>query len=184
MKRTDEIYRGVRVITLGYSEAVRGEALLRGRELISLNGPTELTVIKALHDAVDELITVEASSGSTQFPDDKLYKIAITASENILSEKQKRMLSEHYRAKESTMTLRQLASAVDFRSWVSGKRVYEQLGRLLGQSMLFQPRDKEDGSPDWLRILFEASNISEPVDIRPLRLRAQLCAALRRVSWA
>ena len=181
-ERSREAYKGTSLIARTYRKTVRGKAWCDGREIASIEGLTEPDVLTALRELVDAAFTVETIPGSVRYPSTKAYEMALQSNLEHLTDKYRLMLCAHYKAPDRTLTMRDLADAAEYPTWTSADRHYNTVGRMLGESMLFQPRARASGFPIWMLMIAEGANKDDPgVECR-WRMRGQVASALESVG--
>lgn len=181
-ERSRESYRGTSLIARTFRSTVRGKAWCDGREIASIEGATEPEVIEALRRIVDEEVTVEAAGQITPYPPDENYERALRTHVERFSEKYLRMLETHASARGGVVTMRELAEAAGYPTLRAAYQQYSKIGRMLGESMLFEPRSNERGSPIWLLVLVEDEDSEEPELERRWRLRKPVREALKALG--
>ena len=181
-ERRRESYRGTSLIIRSYATGVHGKAWCDGRELASVEGVSETDVLSLLQESVDAAIVVETARDAVPYPGHDAYERALAHNLHKVDDKQRLMLDAHRRARVHTLSGEQLAEAAGFRSWSAARIRYASIGRMLGESMLFQPYDRVAGSPMWLSLIGEAET---PGDLRSTSrwtMRDQLITAIDDVG--
>lgn len=180
--RMRESYRGCTLIVRRYRNAVRGKAWCNSQEIASLEAPSEAECMTALHQVVDEAFTVETAAGSVAYPSAPDYVAALRANLDGLSAKYRSMLCAHYHAPDRTLNAQALAEAAAYPRPTVANLHYGKVGRLLGEALLFQPRGRQQGTPNWTLLLAEAADETGPECEWRWRMRDEVATALEAVG--
>ena len=180
IERQRESYRGASIIARAYTGRVKGKAWIHGREIASVDGVSEPDVLAALREQVDAVIVVETDPCSVPYPDDAAYRAALETIRSRLTERQRTLLQAHVRARRHAATGAALAESVGFPSWQSARQPYSNVGRALGEAMLFQPRN-HNRAPLWMLIVAEPDADNGIGPDTSWTMRPQLVAALAAV---
>lgn len=181
-ERARETYRGTDLIARMYRKVVRGKAWCHGREIAATEGESEADVLDTLRGLVDEAFTVETASGAVPYPSTDDYTAALQAHLGHLSERYRLMLRAHYRAPERTVTAHDLASAAAYPRPSSATLHYGKIGRMLGEALLFQPRERAGGEPNWMLLLAESVGEQNAEGDAGWRMRDEVAEALHNVG--
>lgn len=177
-ERSRESYRGTSLIARTYRKTVRGKAWIDGREIAAIEGVSEPDVLASLRELVDAKIVVESGEGEQPYPDEAQYKQALLTNLVQLTDPQRLILTAHYRARTRSISAADMALAAGFRTWTAAYQQYSRVGRLLGQSMLFEPRARTSGAPGWMLVLAETDGEASEAE-RRWSMRPQLAGALK-----
>ncbi|MEX2479332.1 MAG: hypothetical protein WD928_00580 [Gammaproteobacteria bacterium] len=182
VERARETYRGSALIARMYRKVVRGKAWCQGREIASTEGDSEADVLTALRGLVDDAFTVETASGAVSYPSVDDYTAALNAHLSHLSERYRLMLRAHYRAPGRTVSAHDLAVAASYPRTSSATLHYAKIGRLLGETLLFQPCARAAGDPNWIRVLAEPLDDPDSEGDVLWRMRDELAEALEQAG--
>lgn len=180
--RMRECYRGCTLIVRRYRSTVRGKAWCNGQEIASLEGASEDDVMTSLHRVVDQAFTIETAPGTVAYPSASAYATALRANLDGLSAKYRSMLCAHYHAPDRTLDAQALAEAAAYPRSTVANLHYGKVGRLLGEALLFQPRGRQQGTPNWTLLLAETADESGPECEWRWRMRDEVAAALEAVG--
>lgn len=180
--RQREAYRGSSLIVRVFPTGVHGKAWCDGREISDVEGISASDVLAVLREKVDAAIVVETTPGSVPYPGNEEYERALKFNLEKLSAKQRLMLDAHMKARAHKLSGEKIAEAAGLTSWSAAKHQYSKVGKILGESMLFQPCDRVAGSPMWLLLVAVAEDEKTPGPEARWFLRPQLVAALTAVG--
>lgn len=180
--RRREAYRGASLIVCRTASGALGKGWSDGREIASIEGASEDSVLEMLRERVDASITLEVSRDAVPYPDQQAYARALSRHAGQLGAKNRLMLGAHLRAPSCTLSGEALTEASGCRSWASARTQYSLLGRMLAEAMLFQPFSRVHGSPMWLSMIAVPDRENgQGADTR-WQMRPQLAAALKEVG--
>lgn len=180
LERQREAYRGVVLIARTFATEVRGKAWCHGQEIAAVAGVSESSVMALMREHVDNSIVVETAENSPPYPNAQRYAESLLGHTNDLTTKQLAMLRAHQRAPALALTGESLAEIADCTRWSLARAQYTALGRLLGESMLFEPLPSTKSSPMWIRMVAHTDNPGEG-DQAIWTLRPELACALSQV---
>ena len=137
--------------------------------------------MELLRQEVDRSITIETSEDSTAYPAASRYALALSRNRDRVTSKQLAMLNAHRAAPGRIMSEEGLTEISKCKRWSVARSQYALLGRMLGESMLFEPLKSNKNSPEWIRMVaFEVdSKNGEQIE---WQLRAELAEALDSVD--
>ncbi len=180
--RQREAYRGTSLIVRSFPTGVRGKAWCDGREISNVEGVSESDVLAVLREEVDAAIVVETTPDTVPYPGDEEYKRALKFNLEKFSAKQCLMLDAHMKARAHKLSGDELAAAAGLSSWSLAKNQYAKVGKMLGESMLFQPCDRVAGSPLWFQLIAVTEEDETLGPEAKWSMRTQLVAALDTVG--
>jgi hypothetical protein len=180
--RQREAYRGTSLIVRSFPTGVHGKAWCDGREISDVEGVSESDVMAVLREKVDAAIVVETEPDTVPYPGDEEYQRALKFNLEKLSAKQRLMLDAHMKARAHKLSGEKIAEAAGLASWSAAKHQYAKVGKILGESMLFQPCDRVAGSPMWLLLVAVAEDEETLGQDAEWSMRPQLVAALDSVD--
>jgi hypothetical protein len=180
-ERRREAYRGASLIVCRTVSGALGKAWSDGREIASLTGTSEDSVLELLCARVDASITLEVERDAVPYPDQQAYGRALAWHAKSVGAKNRLMLTAHRKAPACTLSGEALAEVSGCRSWASARTQYSLLGRMLAEAMLFQPFDRVQGSPMWLSMLAVPDREQSLGADTRWQMRPQLAAALVQV---
>ncbi|MBX9606724.1 MAG: hypothetical protein K2Y51_10915 [Gammaproteobacteria bacterium] len=181
-ERRREAYRGASLIVCRTVSGALGKAWSDGREIASLTGTSEDSVLELLCARVDASITLEVERDAVPYPDQQAYGRALAWHAKSVGAKNRLMLTAHRKAPACTLSGEALAEVSGCRSWASARTQYSLLGRMLAEAMLFQPFDRVQGSPMWLSMLAVPDREQSLGADTRWQMRPQLAAALVQVG--
>jgi len=182
IERAREAYRGTALIARAYGGIYRGKAWRDGLEIASIEGASEDEVLTTLRLQVDEAFTIETTPESIEYPAEAAYRTALSAISDNLTDKYRRMLQAHFVAPERTLTAKDLGAAAGYPNWTSANLHYGKIGRMLGEYLLFQPRERAAGGPIWTLLLASGADIETTEDLWQWQMREQVADALLGVG--
>lgn len=177
-ERTHQRYRGFTLVARTDSSGSIGKAWCEGREIGTADGPCEADVMTSLRSLVDGAITIETAPGNVAYPDAAAYEIALRRNLERFNRKQIVLLCAHYAAPRHTASGEALASTAGCRTWTTVYSQYVLVGHMLAESMMFEPAAHKRGSPQWIRMVFDADGENFRNRESPWTLRGELTAAL------
>ena len=122
-----------------------------------------------------------AKSNELEIPEAAQYANALQAIS--LSEKQKKMLEEHYRARNRTITFTELAESAGSSGHRTANMLYGKLGRKLGESIGFHFAQAESGEPFYSSSIGLGSSGAIRGEEFRLVMHHELAKAIEYLGW-